>query len=133
MARPRSEYPTELELQILKVLWNEAAMSVQQVREALAKTPFSRQLTHSSVITVLNIMVRKRYLKRTKRSRAFYFQPVMTEQQVNRGMLGDLVDRVFDGSAKSVMLELLETSDLDPDELREIRRIINRRAKEQSS
>ena len=133
MARPRSEYPTELELQILKVLWNEAAMSVQQVREALAKTPFSRQLTHSSVITVLNIMVRKRYLKRTKRSRAFYFQPVLTEQQVNRGMLGDLVDRVFDGSAKSVMLELLETSDLDPDELREIRRIINRRAKEQSS
>ena len=133
MARPRSEYPTELELQILKVLWNEAAMSVQQVREALAKTPFSRQLTHSSVITVLNIMVRKRYLKRTERSRAFYFQPVMTEQQVNRGMLGDLVDRVFDGSAKSVMLELLETSDLDPDELREIRRIINRRAKEQSS
>ena len=133
MARPRSEYPTELELQILKILWNEAPLSVQQVREALATMPFSRQLTHSSVITVLNIMVRKKYLSRTKQSRAFYFDPIVTEQQTNRGMLGDIVNRVFDGSATAVMLELLATSDLDLEELKDIRRIINRKAKEQSS
>ncbi len=132
MARPVSDYPTELELAILKALWRDAPQTVEQVREALAKGPEPRELAHSSVITVMNIMLRKGYLQRKKCGRAFEFEPIVDEQVVNRGMLGDLIDRVFDGSATAVMLELLETSDVDLDELKEIRRIINRKTKEQS-
>ena len=132
MARPRSEYPTGLELEILKILWQQSPLSVQAVREALVNRPSSRELTHSSVITVMNIMVGKRYLKRKKRGRAFEFAPRVSEQYVNRGMLGDLVKRVFDGSASALMLELLETSDIDSEELKELRKMINRKAKEQS-
>ena len=132
MARPSSDYPTQLELELLKILWQQAPLSVQQVREELEEQPAGRSLTHSSVITVLNIMVRKQYLKRTKHGRAYCYEPLVTERQVNRGMLGDMVDRVFDGSAKALMLELLEDADIDLDELKEIRRLINRKAKEHS-
>jgi BlaI family penicillinase repressor len=128
MARPSSNYPTDLELEILKVLWQAGPQTVEQVREALASADRARQLTHSSVITVMNIMVKKKYLERKKVSRAFQYEACVSDTQVNRGMLGDLVDRVFDGSATAVMLELLETSDLDADEIKEIRKMISRKA-----
>ena len=73
MARPASEYPTELELQILKVLWYHAPQPVSQVREALAGQ--DRKLAHTSVITTLNTMVRKDYLKRVKDGKTWLFSP----------------------------------------------------------
>ena len=131
MARPVSEHPTELELAILKVLWEDAPQTVQAVRDALAAA--GRELAHSSVITVMNIMVRKGYLRRDKAGRAFEFTPLVEQQSVSRRMLGDLVNRVFDGSASAVMLELLETSDVDADEIAAIRRLINRKSREANS
>lgn len=131
MARPTSEHPTELELAILKVLWHKGPQTVEAVREGLAGA--GRELSHSSVITVMNIMVRKGYLQRVKRGRAFEFETLIEGQAVGRRMLGDLVNRVFDGSAGSVMLELLETSDIDQAELAQIRRLIDRKAKERRS
>lgn len=131
MARTASEHPTELELEILKILWRDGPGTVEVVREALAAA--GRELTHSSVITVMNIMVRKQYLKRTKKGRAFEYEPTVREQDVNRRLLGDLVSRVFDGSAKSVLLELLETSDVGAQELAEIRRLITRKQKERGA
>ncbi len=130
MARPGSEHPTELELQILKILWQRAPLPVRDIRQALADQ--GREAAHTSVITTLNIMVRKKYLKRTKQGNAFLFQPRVTQQHVSERMLGDIVDRVFDGSATAVVLSLLNASDVDPQELKELRRLINRKAKEKS-
>ncbi len=128
MARPASEHPTELELSILKLLWQKAPQLVEEVRESLAAA--GRELTYSSVITIMNIMVRKKYLKRTKKGRAFEFTPLLEEDRVGRSMLQDLMTRVFDGSATSLMLQLLETGDIDSAELAAIRQVINRKAKE---
>jgi BlaI family transcriptional regulator, penicillinase repressor len=127
MARSSSEHPTELELEILKVLWQASPRTVEQVREALVTA--GRNLTHSSVITVMNIMVRKKYLVREKKGRSFEYRHLVGGKDVGRGLLNDLVQRVFDGSAKAVVLELLETVDVDAGELAEIRRLINRAAK----
>ena len=128
MARPASEHPTELELSILKVLWQEAPKTVDEVREALAAA--GRELTHSSVITIMNIMVGKKYLKREKKGRAFEFTPLLEENSVGQSMVQDLLSRVFDGSAHSLVLQLLETADVDSEELAAIRQLINRKAKE---
>lgn len=128
MARPPSEYPTELELEILKILWQEAPRTVEAVRETLAAQ--GRELSHSSVITMLNIMVRKDYVERTKNGRAFEFTPLVREDEVGREMVNDLVTRVFDGSASTLMLRLLETSDVDAQELAEIRNLIQKAAKD---
>jgi len=132
MAKRSSAHPTELELQILKVLWQESPLPVGDVRDRLAEGPSDRDLTYSTVITVLNVMVRKKYLQRKKSGKAYLYSPRVKEEQVSRGMLGDLVDRVFDGSASSVMLNLLEEGDFGAEELKQIRKLINRALRDQS-
>ncbi len=132
MARPGSEHPTELELEILKILWQRSPLPVKDVQDALAAGPAKRDLAYSSVITVMNIMVRKKYLGRRKRGKAYVYDPRVSQQSVHRGMLGDLLDRVFDGSPAAMMLELLDTADVDQRELKELRKLIHRKAKEQS-
>ncbi len=130
MARPGSEHPTELELEILKVLWNEAPLPVRDVRTRLEEQA-ARTLSHSSVITMLNIMVRKGYLTRRKQGKAFLFTPKVERESVSGRMMGDLLSRVYDGSPSAMVLNLIETADLDADELAELRRLISRKAKEQ--
>ena len=124
-----AEYPTELELRILKVLWEESPLKVREIRQALADG--GRDIAHTSVITVLNIMVDKGFLSRTQVKNAFTFEPKVTRDEVSGRYVGDLVDRVFDGSAAAVMLSLLQTSELDTEELKELRRLINQLAKDQ--
>jgi BlaI family penicillinase repressor len=131
MTRFHSPHPTKLELAILKVLWQRAPQTVETVREALATA--GRDLAYSSVITVMNIMVRKKYLTRTKRSRAYEYAPRVDGRAVSRRMLHDLVNRVFDGSAAALCLELFETADVNAGELAEIRRLINRKARERGT
>ena len=132
MARSGSEHPTQLELEILKVLWGEAPLPVREVRSRLASGA-GRALSHSAVITMLNIMVRKGYLRRKKQGKAFLFEPKVKRESVAGGMMGDLLSRVFDGSPTAMVLNLIETADLDAEELAELRRLIARKAKEQQS
>jgi predicted transcriptional regulator len=114
------------------VLWKEAPLSVRDVRGRLAERA-GRTLSHSAVITMLNIMVRKGYLRRKKHGKAFHFEPKVAKESVAGGMMGDLLSRVFDGSPSAMVLNLIETADLDAKELAELRRLISRKAKEQQS
>ena len=129
MARPSSRYPTELELEILKVLWRDGPAPVRHVRDALAGF---RELAYTSVMTIMNIMTKKGYLKRTKQGGRYVYSTKITEKSISRKMLRDLVDRVFDGSAVAVMLNLLETADVDEAELKQLRQIIKRKIREES-
>ena len=128
MVRPPSMHPTPLELQILKILWETSPLPVREIREVLSQQ--KRDIAHTSVITTLNTMFDKGYLKRKKEGKAFLFSPAVAQQEVSQNMLGDLVERVFDGSASAVMLSLFEASDLDEDEVKELRRLFNRKLKE---
>lgn len=128
MARPRSEHPTELELMILKILWDAAPLPVRDIRQALAR--IGRDIAHTSVITTLNTMVGKRYLKRKQEGKAYLFSPRLARRDVCQKMLADVVERVFDGSASAVMLSLFDRTDIDPAELKELRRQIDRKLKD---
>ena len=129
MARPASKHPTQLELEILKILWRDGPAAVRHVRQALAP---DRKRAHTSVMTVMNIMVDKGYVTRAKDGGSYVYRPVVSEQTTQQRMLTDLVDRAFDGSATAAMLNLLETSDLDGEEIKRLRALINRKAKERS-
>ena len=130
MSRKTPQHPTELELQILKLLWVESPRTARQIREALAAN--GRDLAHTSVITTLQKMVDKRQLKQLDpvEGKAFRFSPRVAEQAVSSGMLGDLVNRVFDGSAEAAMLSLFDVSDLDDDDLKRLRRVFNEKLRE---
>ena len=131
MARPASGHPTGLELQILKVLWDRAPLMVRDVRRALAE--MGRDIAHTSVITTLNTMVDKRFLKRRKQGNAFLFSPRVERDDVCVQMLGDIVNRVFDGSAKAVVLGLFDCAELDAADLKELRRLVNQKVKERQN
>ncbi len=128
MARTESEHPTELELELLKVLWDESPLPVREVRARL-EADANRPLAHSSVITMLNIMHRKGFLRRRKEGKSFLFSPKVKKESVTGGMMGDLLSRVFDGSPSAMMLNLLETTDIGADELAELRKLITQKAK----
>ncbi len=123
MARPASKGPTELELEILKILWRRGPLPVREVRDALVGF---RDLARTSVITIMNIMVDKKYLSRRKKGASYVYRPRVSEAATTRRMLKDLVERAFDGSAAAVMLKLLESSDLDKAEIKRIRAFLDR-------
>ena len=126
MARPSSKHPTELELEILKILWGEGPLRVQQVRDALVGF---RDLAYSSVTTIMNIMVDKKYLSRKKDGPSFVYKPRVSRTVTTERMLKDVVDRAFDGSAAAVMLRLLETSELGKAETKKIRSFLDRQTR----
>ena len=127
MARPSSRHPTELELEILKIIWRDGPLSVRDVRDALAP---ARDLAYTSVMTIMNIMVKKGYLARAKQEGRYFYRPRIAEQTMTRRILGDLVDRVFDGSTVAAMVNLLDAADIDRAEIDRLRDLINRKAKE---
>jgi predicted transcriptional regulator len=116
VARPKSEHPTELELRILKILWERSPLPVREIRQALAGG--GHVIAHTSTITTLNAMVKKRYLRRQMEANACLFSPRVSREEVSRRMLGDVVRRVFDGSAKEVVLSLFDQEEIDAEELR---------------
>lgn len=123
MARPASRHPTELELEILKVIWRTGPQPVTRVRDDLAGF---RDLAVTSVTTVMNIMVRKAYLKKSKISGTYVYAARASEAATTRRMLQDVVKRAFDGSAAAVVAGLLETADLDDAEIRRIQGLLDR-------
>ncbi len=129
MPRPTSKHPTELELEILKVLWRLGSATVRQVRDELAAV---RDLAYTTVMTMMTIMDTKGYVQRAKDGRSFIYEATYHEQKASKNMLQDIVDRLFGGSTTAVMQHLLETSELDDDELKQIRSLINRKAREKS-
>ena len=125
--------PTDLELQLLKILWQDFPRTARQIREALSSR--GKPLAHTSVITTLQKMVDKGHLKQLPpdQGKAWRFEPLVTEKDVSRNMLGSLVDRVFDGSAEAVMLHLFDVSELDPEALKRLRRTLNQKMREKTN
>jgi len=122
--------PTELELLILKVLWEQSPLTAAQIRETLAQR--GRSLAHTSVITMLQRMVVKRQLEQLDpvEGKAFRFSPLVGDKQVTQGMLGDFVDRVFDGSAEAVILSLFDVGELNAEELANLLKLLNKKLRE---
>lgn len=122
MARQQAKHPTELELEILKVLWKQGALSGREVREALAKA--SRDLTYTSVMTVLGIMEEKGCVRRKKQDGNFQYSARLSEKVTTRRMLEDVVKRAYDGSVMAAMVNLLETGDIDAEEIKQLRKLL---------
>ncbi len=127
MVRPTSKHPTELELEILKILWREGALTGRQVRDALVEF---RDLAYTSVMTIMGIMENKGYVRRKKQGSSFVYSARIKEKVTTRRMLLDLVERAYDGSVTSAVLNLLETADIQSEELEQLRELIRQKTKQ---
>ena len=111
---------TPLELEIMNVLWAGGEANVQAVQAALP-----RPLAYTTVQTMLNILAKKGRVKRTKRERAFVYKPVVSRDQVAQKAVHDIVQRMFGGSAESLVMSLLESRDLTPQKLERLRKMVS--------
>jgi BlaI family transcriptional regulator, penicillinase repressor len=112
---------TAQELEIMKILWRSGASTVRGVYEDLLER---RKIAYTTVMTMMNILEQKGYLKKTQKDRAFVYQATRPQKQVIRGMVREFVDRVFNGSAEPLLLHLVEDRHLSESDLDEIRRMI---------
>jgi BlaI family transcriptional regulator, penicillinase repressor len=117
----RSETLTKQELEIMKIVWGLKSATVRDVYEALRK---HRQIAYTTVMTMMKILEKKKFLKKTQQERAFVYQPVRPKEQVIRSMVRDFVTRVFDGSAEPLLVHLVKDRHLSEKEVREITRMI---------
>jgi BlaI family transcriptional regulator, penicillinase repressor len=128
MKRPTSTL-TGQELEIMKVVWKLGTPTVRQVYEALLE---SRKVAYTTVMTMMNILEQKGYLKKRMRDRAYVYTPRRPEKQVIRAMVREFVDRVFNGAAEPLLLHLVEDGKLTAEEIDEIRRSIDTEEKRRS-
>ena len=112
---------TGQELKIMKVVWRLETATVRQVYEELLK---QRRIAYTTVMTMMNILEQKGYLKKRQGDRAFVYTPSRPEKQVIRAMVREFVDRVFNGAAEPLLLHLVEDDQLTKAELDEIRKSI---------
>ena len=123
MARPKNDKKTDnltpLELEIMHVLWETGPANVQTVQQAL-----KRELAYTTVQTMLNILERKGKAKRTLKNRAYFYKPAVSRKQVIGKHVNDVIERLFGGSAESLVMSLLETKHLTPEKLARLQRLL---------
>jgi BlaI family penicillinase repressor len=112
---------TKQELAIMKIVWIRKSATVRDVYEALRG---QRQIAYTTVMTMMKILEKKKFLKKTQQDRAFVYQPVRPKEQVIRTMVQDFVTRVFDGSAEPLLMHLVKDRHLSEKDVREITRLI---------
>jgi BlaI family transcriptional regulator, penicillinase repressor len=122
LPKPSAPRPTDAELAILRVLWDRGPSTVRQVHEVLGR---ERAAAYTTALKLLQIMTEKGLVERDERDRSHVYRARLTEEQTQRQLVRDLVDRAFGGSATKLVMQALASRRASPDELREIRRAID--------
>jgi len=123
MARPRHDHPTPAELEVLQIIWEHGPCTVRQVMEWLEPI---RPRAYTSVMSLMNVMAEKSQLHQKRKGRAFVYSAQDSREKTQVGLLGDLLNRAFDGSANALVAHLLQQTDPTGEELEAIRKTISR-------
>lgn len=118
--KPLRRKPTDAELGILRVLWTRGPSTVRQIAEVLG-----RETGYTTVLKLLQIMTEKRLVVRDESARTHIYEPAYTEDQTQRQLVTDLLNRAFDGSAAKLVLQALASTKTSPEELAEIKKLLD--------
>jgi len=117
---------TDQELEIMKIVWQHGSATVRDVYEDLLK---SRKIAYTTVMTTMGILEQKGRLSKTSRDRAYVYSPTESQGEVVGNMVHEFVKRVFDGSAKPLLMHLVENKEINRAELDEIRQLMKKQRK----
>lgn len=123
MARSKSAILTEAELRIMNVLWDKGPATVHDVLQALPSKP---NLAYNSVLTIIRILETKGYVKHIKDKRAHIYISKIDRQDATRFEVRHLVSRFFGNSHERLLLNVLEESSIDAEELARVRELLER-------
>ena len=109
------------ELEIMKVVWRLEETTVRDVYEELLQ---HRKIAYTTVMTMMRILEQKGHLKRRGHGRAYLYRPTQPKGRVVGDMVQEFIQRVFDGSAKPLLVHLVESDEIDKSEMDEVRRLL---------
>jgi BlaI family penicillinase repressor len=114
---------TGLQLEVMRVLWDRGQATVAEVQEALLP---ERSLAYSTLATILSRLEDKRQVCHEVRGRTFVYKPLLAEEDASQSMLSRLVEGVFGGSPAELVSQLLQSQDVDAEELQRIKELVQR-------
>ncbi len=114
--------PTASELEILRVLWERGPSTVREVHESLRE---KKDLGYTTVLKLLQIMTAKGTVRRNEEQRAHVYEACQPATETKRQLVGDVLQRVFEGSASELMIHALEGGRTSKEELNELRRLLD--------
>src|SRR5262252_6071671 len=117
---------TDQELEIMKIIWTRGTATVRDVYEELLTR---RKIAYTTIMTMMGILEQKGHLNKSSDERAYVYTPAQPQREVVGNMVHDFLKRVFNGSAKPLLIQLVEDKKLTPDELDEIRNLLKKRRK----
>jgi predicted transcriptional regulator len=127
---PDPPRPTDAELEILTVLWSRGPSTVREGHETITKR---RPAQYTTMLKLLQIMTEKGLVQRNEQQRAHVYQAARPREWTQRQLAGDLIQRAFGGSAKSLVLGVLSTRKASKRELAEIRKLLDEYQREKES
>ncbi|MDE1177244.1 MAG: BlaI/MecI/CopY family transcriptional regulator [Edaphobacter sp.] len=116
--------PTEVELELLRVLWDKNEATVREIYEVINE---QRPMGYTTVLKMLQIMTEKGLVERTEFGKAHMYRAAASQDQTQSQMLRDLSDRLFAGSAAQLAMHALAMEPATAEELQEIRRLIQQK------
>lgn len=114
--------PTTSELEILRVLWSRGPSTVRDVHDALSE---KKSQGYTTVLKLLQIMTAKGSVRRNETQRAHVYEACLPAEQTKRQIAGDVLQRVFEGSASQLMMHALAGRKSSPEEISELRRLLD--------
>lgn len=123
MAKLRLQKPTTSELELLRILWTHGPSTVRQVHDALDE---HREIGYTSVLKLLQIMTTKGLVRRDEKQRAHVYEAEHSATEMKRQLAGDVLRRVFGGSASELMMHALEGRTTSKQELDDLRRLLDK-------
>lgn len=121
MARRPATKPTEAELDILRVLWDRGPSTVRQVHDILS---VHRDFAYTTTLKLLQVMIEKGVAVREEEGRTHFYRAAVAQEETQKHMVRELVDRAFGGSAARLVVQALAAKPASIEELREIRRLL---------
>jgi BlaI family transcriptional regulator, penicillinase repressor len=118
--------PTDAELGILRILWQRGPSTVRQVHDVLGR---ERPSAYTTALKLLQIMAEKGLVSRDERERTHIYHARVSEEQTQRQLVRDLLDRAFGGSSSKLVMQALAARRASSEELSEIRRLLDNRPK----
>jgi BlaI family transcriptional regulator, penicillinase repressor len=122
VARPPSVTPTEVELQILRILWELGPSPVRLIHQRLES---ARGTNYSTTVKMLGVMLQKGQVSRDEVARPHLYRPNLTRKRTAKRMLQELTEKVYEGSSLSLVLHALSTSKASQEDIDEIRRLLD--------
>jgi predicted transcriptional regulator len=126
MARKPSPTLTDAELRPMQILWRRGSATVAEV---LKELPDRLDLSYSTVLTTLRILEQKGYVKHTKEGQAYVYHPVINRSQAQKNALGHVLSRFFDNSPELLLMNLVNTEQIDAEDLERIQKLIRQGGK----